>query len=134
MGFYTSAAGQRVFVYRKPRQASHTLPKNPPRHRIPVLYGYELVEEIQGGVIAPRTTSFIPGVPGDQPQSMLGKTLYCETDTQVYSGDLIVHEDSNGRPQVYTVEGEGENSYISPYSSIHGGREIFIQRVRYRQD
>lgn len=100
--------------------------------KVPALYGYEFSHEIDEATIVPRTTEISQKSPENAKRNYTGKTLYCGIHEDIESDDYVVYEDYAGKTQVFEVEGEGSNDYMSPYTGFEGGKEIFIGRVRHR--
>lgn len=98
-----------------------------------ILFGKKLSHVIDGCVIAPRTTEIDKSSNFHQEATYTGKTMYCEIDADIKSNDYVVYEDFNGVTQVFFVEGESNNDYVSPFTSYMGGKEVFLGRVGLRR-
>ncbi|MDD2326428.1 MAG: hypothetical protein PHW63_10625 [Alphaproteobacteria bacterium] len=130
---YSGPYSHPVHVYRKP--VSDTwgdLPGNT-RPNMPALYGYVYSHTITEATVVPRTTEIVSKSPENAKRNYTGKTLYCGVREDIESDDYIAYEDYAGKMQVFEVEGEGSNDYVSPYSGMEAGKEIFLGRVRHRQ-
>lgn len=105
--------------------------KKPP---IPALYGFTFSHWIEeAATISPRTTETVKASGEMEKRNYTGMTLYCDVHEDIQSDDLVVWEDARGRLQVAEVEGEGYNDYISPYSGMQAGKEVFLGRVVHRR-
>lgn len=93
----------------------------------PFLIGYKKSHEIMG-LVAPRATDETPRSPNTSKINEDAKTLFAELDCDLQSEDLIVYEDPFGRLQIYKVQGDAQQDYLSPYTGVEGGKEVFIER------
>lgn len=102
-----------------------------PEPPIPALVGREKVGTIYGCVFEPRTTGIdiksghIDGV------FLSRATIFVSDPTQqIGRDDMFVFNNHNGEPEAWKLDGEGEtNNYVSPFTGIIGGRELFVMRV-----
>lgn len=98
------------------------------RSSIPVLHG-RVLSHVFEAIVAPRQTFDVEKSPQYLNLNSTAKTLYCDADTDLKSSDYITYLDSQGKPQVFEIEGEATNEYISPFSGTMAGREVFIKRI-----
>lgn len=96
------------------------------------LAGSEFHHKIYGAVVAPRTTQDLTTTQAINRGTYDGKTMYCDPTDDVRTDDLVVFTAYNGSQQVYIVEGEGHNDYVSPWTSVVGGKEVFLARVEVK--
>lgn len=93
----------------------------------PFLVGYKKSHEIMG-LVAPRATDETPKSPVTSKINEDAKSLFAELDCDLQSEDVIVYEDEFGKKQIYKVQGDTHQDYISPYTGAHGGKEVFVER------
>lgn len=130
---YSGAYSHEVHVYRKVNQKDTwgELDGNV-RPDLPELYGYTFSHTIDEATVTPLSTGIEKSSPENAKRNYTTKAMYCAVDEDVESDDLVVYEDYAGKVQVYEVEGEGSNDYVSPYTGIEAGKELFLGRVRHR--
>lgn len=131
---YSGAYSHEVHIYRKANQGDTwgELSGND-RPDLPELYGYNWSHTIEEATVTPHTTSIEKSSPEQAKRNYTGKVMYCAVDEDVESDDLVVYEDYSGKVLVFEVEGEGHNDYVSPYTGIEAGKELFLGRVRHRR-
>lgn len=129
---YSGAYSQPVDVYRKAQRDAWDERKGGTSN-IPALHGYSKIHTIEEATVVPRTTEIVKASPDNAKRSYTGKTLYCSIHEDVESDDMIVYTDYAGKIQVFEVEGEGSNDYVSPYTGFEAGKELFLGRVRHRR-
>lgn len=100
---------------------------------MPILHGFEFSHTIDEATVVPRTTEISARSPENAKRNYTGKTLYCGVNEDIESDDMVVYVDYAGKTQVFEVEGEGSNDFVSPYTGYEGGKEIFLGRVRHRR-
>lgn len=136
MSIAGSASGNfTVEIWRKKRDQFNNIAKSNllNNKNIGVLYGMAFSHEIHGVVIAPRTTEVVVAARHNNAATYTGKTLYCSPEDDISSDDYVVYKDYSGKLQVYYVEGEGNNDFVSPWSGFVGGKEVFLGRVESRR-
>lgn len=132
---YAGPYSHPVHIYRKAHGGSDAwgeLPGNT-NPDMPALHGFNFVHTIEEATVVPRTTEIQKSSPETAKTNYTGKILYCAVDEDIESDDMVVYEDYAGKTQVFEVEGEGSNDYVSPYTGMEAGKEIFIGRVRHRR-
>lgn len=98
---------------------------------IAALYGREMVDKAFA-VVEPRTTRFEPKSGQTDGVSTTGMTLFfSDLFVDIRPDDMFAFIGHNGRYGAWKLDGEGsENNYVSPFTGMTGGREVFITRVR----
>lgn len=125
-----------VHIYRKaggPDTWGNLPMKDGASPKMPVLHGYTFSHTIEEATVVPRTTEIQQSSPENAKRNYTGKTLYCGVHEDVESDDMVVYVDYAGKNQMFEVEGEGSNDYVSPYSGIEGGKELFLGRLTGRR-
>lgn len=131
---YAGAYSSEVRIYRKSQgsDAWGELPGNKrPDH--PELYGYSYSHTLEPATITPKFSETIRSSPEDAKTLKTTKNLYCDVYADIDQEDRVLYIDHLGRKQVFEVEDEGTDDYISPYTGFQAGREITLTRVRHRK-
>lgn len=103
-------------------------PAQAPAH---ALYGRELHHTIYDCVMEPRTTRIETRPEYNERITFTGITIFMSPYEDIAPDDFLAFIGVDGEYDVYKIEGEGEtNNYVSPFSGIVGGREIFAMRYR----
>lgn len=98
---------------------------------VPVLYGRVHADTLYDSVYEPRTTRVETRPEYSEQVTTTAITLFTGVDVDVRPGDFLAFTDPAGNYQVFKVEGEGmTNTYVSPFTGISGGREVFAVRQR----
>lgn len=99
---------------------------------IPALAGRTHVETIENCVYEPRTTRVNARDAGVDGTTLTAVTVFLSDVTaDVREGDFFSFVMSNGKREAWKLDGEAAvNNYVSPFTGIVGGRELFLQRVR----
>lgn len=81
-------------------------------------------------VMEPRTTRADVSSGQVDGVTITGVTLYFpDFDLDIRSDDMVAFVNHKGVYEAWKVEGEGgTNNYVSPFSGIVGGREVFLTR------
>lgn len=132
---YAGPYSHPVHIYRKAKGGADTWGDLPGNRKpdMPSLYGFNFSHTIEEATVVPRTTEIQKASPENAKRNYTGTTMYCGVQEDIQSDDLVVYQDYAGQRQVFEVEGEGFNDYVSPYSGMEGGKEIFLGRVRHRR-
>lgn len=99
---------------------------------IPALAGREKVMVVKDCVFEPRTTG-IDAKGGHIDGSTTSKMTVFLSDPTVdlEQDDMFAIRGHNGKLEAWKLEGEPTtNNYVSPFTGIVGGREVFLIRVR----
>lgn len=99
---------------------------------IPTLAGRTKVQTIEKCVYEPRTTGVDAKSTTTDGTSYTKVTLYLSDPTvEIQPGDFFAFDNHNGQYEAWKLEGEGmTNNYVSPFSGVIGGREVFLIRIR----
>ena len=99
---------------------------------IPALAGREHVKTIENCVFEPRTTRRNNNDAGVDGTTTTAITVFLRDVTEdLKEGDYFVITAHNGRKEAWKLDGESSiNNYVSPFTGIVGGRELFLTRVR----
>lgn len=102
-----------------------------PEPPIPALYGREKVQEAMA-VMEPRTTQLDKKSGPVDGVSHTAITLFFRDWTvDIRLDDMVAFVDHRGEYGAWEQEGEaGTNNYVSPFTGVIGGREVFLARVR----
>lgn len=107
-------------------------PVSTPEPPIPALYGREKVETVFDCVMEPRTTRVEARPENNERMTFTGVTFFMDPYVDIRPDDFLVFRNVAGVLEVFKVEGEGgTNNYVSPFSGIVGGKEVF--GLRYRE-
>lgn len=99
---------------------------------IPALAGRTHVNTVENCVYEPRTTRVNKRDAGVDGTTLTAVTVFLsDLDTDVRTGDYFSFIMRNGKREAWKLDGEvATNDYVSPFTGIVGGRELFLQRVR----
>lgn len=102
---------------------------------IPALAGRTKESSVEKCVVEPRTTGINSKGDSTDRTTYTKCTVYLsDPRVDVRPGDYFAFEGANGKYEAWTLEGEGgSNNYVSPFTGIVGGREIFLMRVQERK-
>lgn len=98
-----------------------------PVPEIPFLQGYEFSHDFFG-TIAGRATDEIARTPQHARLNDSSMTLYCDVVEDIQSEDVVVYVNPAGRQQAFRVQGDTDMDYVSPYTGMIGGKEVFLHR------
>lgn len=122
---------QDVYVLRKEPRTDGNYEDIKP-NGIPALYGYHLSHVIHDATVMPRTTANERQALPVAKEAYTGKTLSCDPTDDIDTDDVIMYENYAGKWEVFKVEGETTNDFVSPYTGFVGGKEVFLGRFRRR--
>ncbi|ATW58449.1 hypothetical protein SEA_C3PO_20 [Corynebacterium phage C3PO] len=98
---------------------------------VPALYGREKVETVFDCVMEPRTTRVETRPENNERMTFTGVTFFMTPYVDVRPDDFLVFRNVAGVLEVFKVEGEGgTNNYVSPFTGVVGGKEVFALRYR----
>lgn len=99
---------------------------------IPALAGRTHVETVENCVYEPRTTRVNTRDAGVDGTTVTAVTVFLSNlNADVQPGDFFSFVMPNGKREAWKLDGEAAtNDYVSPFTGIVGGRELFLQRVR----
>ena len=98
---------------------------------VPALYGREKVETVFDCVMEPRTTRVETRPENNERMTFTGVTFFMDPYVDVRPDDFLVFRNVAGVLEVFKVEGEGgTNNYVSPFTGVVGGKEVFALRYR----
>ena len=98
---------------------------------VPALYGREKVDTVFDCVMEPRTTRVETRAENNERMTFTGVTFFMDPYVDVRPDDLLVFRNVAGVLEVFKVEGEGgTNNYVSPFTGVVGGKEVFALRYR----
>ena len=102
------------------------------KSNIPALAGKEHVKTIVNCVFEPRTTRLNNTDAGVDGTTTTAITVFLSDVTEdLKEGDYFVITAHNGRREAWKLDGESSiNNYVSPFTGIVGGRELFLVSVR----
>ena len=102
-----------------------------PQAPIPALAGRKMVAS-DWAVMEPRTTRIDNKAGQTDGVSVTAITLFFKDfDLDIRPGDMIAFVDHKGSYEAWKLEGEAAtNLYVSPFSGVVGGREVFLIRNR----
>lgn len=102
-----------------------------PEPPIPTLYGREMVDKGLA-VMEPRVTRIDTRSGQIDGTTVTGITLFFrDWNVDLQPGDMVAFVDHKGVYEAWKLEGEGgTNNYVSPFTGIVGGREVFLVRNR----
>lgn len=97
----------------------------------PALYGREKVDTVFDCVMEPRTTRVETRPENNERMTFTGVTFFMDPYVDVRPDDFLVFRNVAGVLEVFKVEGEGgTNNYVSPFTGVVGGKEVFALRYR----
>lgn len=98
---------------------------------VPALYGREKVGTVFDCVMEPRTTRVETRPENNERMTFTGITFFMDPYEDVRPDDFLVFRNIAGVLEVFKVEGEGgTNNYVSPFTGVVGGKEVFALRYR----
>lgn len=98
---------------------------------VPALYGREKVDTVFDCVMEPRTTRVETRPENNERMTFTGVTFFMDPYVDVRPDDFLVFRNVVGVLEVFKVEGEGgTNNYVSPFTGVVGGKEVFALRYR----
>lgn len=99
---------------------------------IPALAGKKKVATFKNCVFEPRTTRINNRDAGVDGTTTTAITVYLQDiNADVREGDYFVTSPANGVMEAWKLDGEATtNNYVSPFTGIIGGRELFLTRVK----
>lgn len=99
---------------------------------IPALAGRRKVQVVENCVFEPRTTRINNSDDGVDGSTTTAVTVYLSDPTiDIQLGDFFAFSPHRGKLEAWKLDGEGTiNNYVSPFSGVVGGRELFLARVR----
>lgn len=98
---------------------------------VPALYGREKVDTVFDCVMEPRTTRVETRPENNERMTFTGVTFFMDPCVDVRPDDFLVFRNVAGVLEVFKVEGEaGTNNYVSPFTGVVGGKEVFALRYR----
>lgn len=98
---------------------------------VPALYGREKVDTVFDCVMEPRTTRVETRPENNERMTFTGVTFFMDPYVDVRPDDFLVFRNVAGVLEVFKVEGEGgTNNYVSPFTGVVGGKEVFALRYR----
>ena len=99
---------------------------------IPALAGRTHVNTIENCVYEPRTTRVNTRDAGVDGTTLTAVTVFLsDLNADVQTGDFFSFIMPNGKREAWKMDGEvATNDYVSPFTGVIGGRELFLQRVR----
>lgn len=98
---------------------------------VPALYGREKVDTVFDCVMEPRTTRVETRPENNERMTFTGVTFFMDPYFEVRPDDFLVFRNVAGVLEVFKVEGEGgTNNYVSPFTGVVGGKEVFALRYR----
>ncbi|AYQ98320.1 hypothetical protein CRUELLA_20 [Corynebacterium phage Cruella] len=98
---------------------------------VPALYGREKVETVFDCVMETRTTRVETRPENNERMTFTGVTFFMTPYVDVRPDDFLVFRNVAGVLEVFKVEGEGgTNNYVSPFTGVVGGKEVFALRYR----
>ena len=99
---------------------------------IPALAGRTHVNTIENCVYEPRTTRVNTRDAGVDGTTLTAVTVFLsELNADIQTGDFFSFIMPNGKREAWKMDGEvATNDYVSPFTGVIGGRELFLQRVR----
>ena len=98
---------------------------------VPALYGREKVDTVFDCVMEPRTTRVETREENNERMTFTGVTFFMDPYVDVRPDDFLVFRNVAGVLEVFKVEGEGgTNNYVSPFTGVVGGKEVFALRYR----
>lgn len=98
-----------------------------PVPEIPFLVGYKYSHTIEGLSTPRASDEWLSSKPYAR-TDMDEKSMYCDVDADIRSGDVVVYTGESGKIEVYRVQGETYQDYMSPFTHFDGGKEVYLQR------
>lgn len=139
LGFMSSQAPQRIIsleVWRQVGKKNYNqwgdIDESAEPAPIPTLAGRTHVNTVENCIYEPRTTRVNTRDSGVDGTTLTAVTVFLsDLDVDIRTGDFFSFIMPNGKREAWKMDGEvATNDYVSPFSGVIGGRELFLQRVR----
>lgn len=93
-----------------------------------ILIGYKKSHDIWGTIGGRNLSTTMSSMPTYAPHTEAGQSLYCSVYDDIRAGDAVVYDHPTGRKTVMFVQGEAIADYVSPFSGVEGGKEVYLVR------